>query len=172
MFKQLSKVFLSSIVAVLFLSSCGGGKPSVSDGGSITVNPRAVNYTSQISAGTPPPCTGTGFAYTAFVITVLNSNGVPVPDVGLSVTLDNSNATTSGGLAQSMILYDDPNWLGNSSVPPTNVVGASYSTSTGSDGTKRLIVGVDMSCATVGALYVSSVALFGQATLTVKAALP
>lgn len=172
MFNQISKLGLSlPVVAVLLLSACGGGKGTNSKGGSITINPSSVAYTAPIPATPPPPCTGAGFAYTAFVITVLDQQGRPI-DAGLNVVLGNSNATTGGNIADSMTLYDDPAWLGNSSVPPTNPVGGSYSTSTGSGGTKRLIVGVDMSCASAGSLYVSSdYALFGEASLTVTAGL-
>ena len=173
MFKQISKLFKSStVVAVLLLSGCGGGRASSADGGSITVNPSTVAYTAPISKAAAPACSGSGFVYTAFVITVLNANGIPVTDAPLNVTLDNSTATTAGGIAATMTLYDDSTWLGSSSTPPTNAVGGSYSTSTGSNGTKRLIVGVDMSCESAGTLYVSSGALAGQTDLTVTAGLP
>ena len=124
-----------------------------------------------IPADPPPPCTGAGFVYTAFAITVLDQHGRPV-DAGLSVVLDNSSATTSGNIANTMTLYDDPTWSAGSSVPPANAVTGTYSTSTGSGGTKRLIVGVDMSCASSGTLYVfSDYGLFGQTDLTVTAGL-
>ena len=170
MLNQFSKLVLPlPVIAVLLLSGCGGGRGTNADGGTITVNPNTVAYTAPSSVTDASLCTGANWTYTAFNIRVVDQAGRPV-DASLSVVLDNSNATTGGGIAETMVLYDDPNWFSISSTPPTNQVGGTYVTNTGSGGTKRLIVGVDMTCVSAGTLYVSSdYGLYGQADLTVTA---
>lgn len=167
MFKQISRLVLSPIVvAVLFLSGCGGGSASTAVDGSITVNPTSVSFTNSTMKTTDPCLTGTAtYYYTQFVITVFSANNVPVANAPLSVSLDFSNAT-NGNL---MTLYDDPSWVAGTGAVPTNSVSGSYSTSTGSDGTKRLIVGWSAECQYTGNLNIYSGALFQQASVTVKA---
>ena len=161
MFKQISKLALSSVVvAALLLSGCGGGTGTTAQGGSITINPSSIAW--NITAG----ACGGPFNYHEVVITVLNSNKVPVANAGLTVTLDLANATYSGGPA--MTLYDDPTWISGSFTPPTTApVGARYATSTGGDGTKRLIVGVDLGCTYKGNLNVYSGALFQSVNIAI-----
>lgn len=166
MFKHISKLVLSLPVAAVFLfSGCGGGEGTHVQGGSLTVNPTSVD----IAVGAVGPCTGV-YSYTAINITLQDRFGRPV-DGNVSVILDWSTATTTG--AAAMILYDDPSWLGGSSTPPTNPVGGTYVTNTGSGGTKRLIVAMDLTCEYTGNFYVSAdYGLFDQATLSVTGAAP
>ena len=167
MFNQISKLFKSlTVVAFLLLSGCGGGTGTTALGGSMTINPTSVAFTNTTLKTTAPCTTGTrAYSYTRFVITVFNTNKVPVANAPLSVTLDFSNAT-NGNL---MTLYDDPSWGSSSTSAPTNAVGGSYSTSTGSDGTKTLIVGWTAQCAFKGNLSVYSGDLYQQASVAVTA---
>jgi len=162
MFDRISKLFKSStVVAVLLLSGCGGGSPTTANGGSITINPTATTWTV-----TPVACGGP-YNYHEVVITVFNAKNVPVANQSISVTLDLTAGTFTD--IPRMYLYDDPTWVGDANTPPTTApVGGSYTTSTTSDGTKRLIVGVDLGCTYKGNLNVYSGALFQTATFEVK----
>jgi hypothetical protein len=168
MFNKISKLLKSStVIAILLLSGCGGGHPTTADGGKITINPAKV--TANISGISTGACSGVEFSYSEFLITVTNANGYGVADAPLTVTLDWANATDTGyptGVT-AFTLYDDPTWVSGSSTPPTNAVGASYTTNTAGDGTKRLVVGTDLSCTNGGYLNVSSGALFAQSQITI-----
>lgn len=167
MLKHIFRLVLSpAVFAVLLLSGCGGGTATSANGGSITINPTTIAWTNSGITSTST-CTGGGYTYTVFTIAVFNANNIPVANAGLHVSLDLASATSSG--TGVMTLYDDPTWVSGSSTPPTNAVGGSYSTSTGGDGTKTLIVRMDQTCAYKGYLSVSSGALFQQATLSVTA---
>lgn len=166
MFKRISRLALTtSFVATLLLSGCGGGTPPPTEG-KVTVNPEK---TTASFSGYADGCAGNNFVYYPFTIAVTDGHGIPVPDAPLSVTLDWSTATTTSGTANllSNHLYDDPAWNGSSTTAPTNEVGGSYSTTTGSDGTKRLIVGADVGCTSLGYLSVNYHQFFAQGEISI-----
>lgn len=165
MFKRISQLALSPIlVATLFLSGCGGGDATNMNGGSITVNPDKISWKS----GFIGPCDGSRMNYHEINISVLDADGRSPGSVSLQVTVDLSSGTYSGPAFKAMTLYDDPNWVGGSTTPPTNEVGGSYSTTTGTDGYKRLIVGVDLTCSFTGNINAYSGNYFGNSEVSVQ----
>ena len=161
--KTLKKIGLGVVVSawVFALSGCGGEGNGAPDGSAVTISPSGATWK---VAG--PGCAGTDFNFHVFNITVRNSDGVPLNNVDLYVTLDlaANNATT----AQIMRLYDDPEWQGGSSTLPQNQKSTPYVTKTDGYGSKRLVVGVDIGgCTYTGSLNVYSGTAFGSASISV-----
>lgn len=155
-----------TIVALVFglLTGCGNGSSSGAPyKGSIVINPASMAWTVTVPAATT--CAGTNIEYTAFTLTVYDSNLRPVNDVDMDVVLDFTASTSTG--SKTMYLYDDPAWVAGSPLPPTNLIAGSNRVKTGAFGSKRLIVGMDLGCTYKGALHVYSGTVYQKADLSV-----
>ena len=103
--KSSSRRLFAAVIAfsALSVSSCGdeSGAP---EGSTITISPTESALTTSAYTG-PTPCTSFSSEDKPFAITVRNSNGVPLNDIDLVLSLDYSQGTTSG--LTVLELYDN-----------------------------------------------------------------
>jgi hypothetical protein len=166
----LSRVRVAALCLPLALvASCGSGSsnnsaPAAPAGSTITVSPDEVPWEVTLAA-----CTNTVMQDTYFNILVRDPSGVPLPGVGIDISLDLSPGTFIPP-PQVMYLYDDLDGDGFY----TNLISAyptPYYTKTGSSGTKVLRVQYDLGgCTYAGNLNVFSGPAFGSANISVDEA--
>lgn len=123
MIRRLAKA--SAVPLALLLASCGQGQSGAPVGSTIVINPVSVTV-----APTDTNTCGWFLPPVAVHITVLNSAGQPLNDVGVSVEVP-------GGLVQ---MYDDANNNGVLDSNEQTPVSSPYVTTTGPFGTKIIFV--------------------------------
>jgi hypothetical protein len=150
------------------VASCGSGSsqnpdPGAPAGATVTVDPFEKAWL--VTLGT---CTNTFMQDTYFNIVVKNASGVPLPGVGIDVSLDLSPHTFIPPGFSVMFLYDDLDGDGFY----TDLVSAypkPYYTKTGSSGTKVLRVQYDIGgCLYGGDLNVITGPAFGNGHISVE----
>jgi len=171
----LSRVRVAALCLPLALvASCGYGSnnsaPAAPAGSTITVSPDEQAW--EVGLGS---CTNTFMQDTYFNILVRDASGVPLPGVGIDITLDLSPITSvppgppPGGL-HVMYLYDDLDGDGFYT-DPISAYPTPYYTKTGSSGTKVLRVQYDIGgCLYAGNLNVISGPAFGSGHISVEEA--
>lgn len=152
-------VFGILVLWIVAISGCGKDEGLTAPSGSaITINPSAVSWTG-ISASS---CPSIDYNDEVFAITVKNSAGERMNNIDITVELALSPGSGSS-LSQFLELYDGDTGL---------QVNSPYSTMTGDDGTKNMIVRVDHGCTYTADFSVFSGDANATATITTTVTAP
>lgn len=146
-------IFGILVLGMMTLLGCGKDESFTAPSGStITINPSAVSWT----IGSASSCPSFSYNDHIFTITVKNSNGENMNNMDITAELalsPNSASATN----QVLEMFDGD--TGQAVTSP-------YNTTTGDDGTKNIVVRVDLGCEYTANFNVFSGDAYGTASIT------
>jgi hypothetical protein len=165
--KKMGSYTIPVLLAFSFawLSGCGAAGQAP-QGGSININP--AGFTWNVAPGGCGSASPAAISwYTPVSITVIGSNGLPLNDTDITISLDHSSGM--GPLPPTMELYDDQQGNNNNDPDAGEFVLAPFRTKTKDFGTKTVLVTMDLGgCEYKGTLNVQSGTIFSSVDFEVK----